>query len=122
MGGSAVDPGKTCRSIAAGPAVPYERGREYSPGPAQGLRRDVKGKEGMVNIRHVRQKAKLTAPGVCDSLSDPQELPALRDRKQSTCMSREGAEGLVDGYFGVSGPCRGYGQTDPPFPRGGEGA
>lgn len=100
MEGSAEYLGKTCRSIAAGPAVPYERGREYSPGPAQGLRRDVKGKEGMVNIRHVRQKAKLTAPGVCDSLSDPQELPALRDRKQSTCISRQDAEGFVVGRLG----------------------
>ena len=90
MVGSAAMLGETCRSIPAGPALPYERRRDT----AQVQRRaceDLKGKEGVVNIRHVRQKAKLTAPGVCVSLSDPQELPALRVREQSTFVSGHGA-------------------------------
>ena len=70
----------------------------------------------MVGIRHTRQKAKLTAPGVCVWLSDPRNLPALMDRKQSTCMSGPGAGDVLNGLLGMNGVCRKYGQRSPAFP------
>ena len=54
----------------------------------------------MVGIRHTRQKAKLTAPGVCVWLSDPQEPSGFNGPEAEHLYVRTRCWGFVEWVVG----------------------